>query len=79
MALTKPDRIYSTYERELLALVKAVSNFAVCLLYGELTWRTDNAALRNLFRSDLKLSSRVSRWILTLKPYRIKIQLIKGK
>ena len=76
MALTKPERNYSTYERELLALVKAVSHFAVYLLYGELTWRTDHAALLNLFHADLKLSSRVSRWILAFQPYRVKIELI---
>ena len=79
MALTKPERNYSTYERELLALVKAVSHFAVFLLYGEFTWRTDHAALSNLFRDDLTLSSRVSRCILALQPYRVKIELIKGK
>ena len=37
MALTKPESNYSIYERELLALVKAVSNFAIYLLYGEFT------------------------------------------
>ena len=78
-ALSKPERNYSTYERELLALVKAVSYFAVYLLYSEFTWRTDHAALRNLFRADLKLSSRVSRWILSLQPYRVSIELLKGK
>ena len=79
MALSKPEHNYSTYERELLALVKAVSHFAVYLLYGEFTWRTDHAALRNLFSADLKLSSRVSRWIFALQPYRVKIELIKRK
>ena len=79
MALSRPERNYSAYERELLALVKAVSHFGVYLLYSEFTWRTDHAALRNLFRADLKLSSRVSRWILALQPYSIKIELLKGK
>ncbi len=78
-ALTKCERNYSTYERELLALVKAVNFFAVYLLYNTFVWRTDHAALRNLFRSDLKLSSRVSRWILALQPYKAQIELVRGK
>ena len=78
MALTKPERNYSTYEGELIALVKAVSRFAIYLLYGDCTRRTYQAALCNLFRADLKRCSRVSRWILVLQLYRLKIELIKG-
>ena len=55
MALSKPESKYSAYERELIAPVKALSLLAIILLYGEFTWRTDDAALRNLFRADLKL------------------------
>ena len=68
MALSKPERNYSAYERELLALLKAVSHFAIYLRYEEFTWRTDHAALRNLFRAYLTLSSLGSRWILARQP-----------
>ena len=78
-SLSKAERNYSTYERELLAFVRSVQHFAIYLLYNPFVWRTDHAALRNLFRSDLKLSSRVSRWILALQPYKFSIELIKGK
>ncbi len=56
-----------------------MANFAIYLLYNTFIWRTDHAALRNLFRADLKLSSLVSRWILGLQPYKIQIELINGK
>ena len=56
-----------------------MAHFAIYVLYNTFVWRTDHAALRNLFRADLKLSSRVSRWILALQPYKIQIELIKGK
>ena len=79
MALTTRERNYSTFEDELLAVENVVSHFAVFLLYGEFTWRTDHAALRNLFRADLKLSSPVSPRIRALQPYRVKIEQIKGK
>ena len=77
--LSKAERNYSTYERELLALVKSLAFFSIYLLYNTFVWRTDHAALKNLFKSDLKLSSRVSRWILALQPYKIIIEQIKGK
>ena len=56
-----------------------MTHFAVYLLYNTFLWRTDHAALKNLLGSELKISCRVSRWILALQPYKIKIELVKGK
>ena len=78
MAINKPARNKS-YEPEPIFLLKAVSHFAFYLLYGYFTWRTAQAALRNIFRAELKLTSIGSRWILALQPYQVKIDILKGK
>ena len=48
--------------------MKAVSHFAIYLLYVDFSWRTDHAALRNVFGANIKLTSRMSRMILSLQP-----------
>ena len=51
IGLTKPERNYSTYERELLAVVKSCEFFRVFLLGAPFTLRTDHAALAAIFTS----------------------------
>ena len=52
-ALNAPQGNYSTYEPELLAVVKACDAFRLYLLGRELTLRTDHAALSAIFNSPL--------------------------
>ncbi len=63
-ALTGSERNYAAYEVELHAMVRAVEHFRMFLLENEFLLRSDNAALRNLLRSDLPSPTRVKRWIL---------------
>ena len=78
MAVTKPERNYSAYERDLIALVTAVSHLAIYLVYWEFNWRTDHSSMTTHFPAEIKHSSHVPRWGLALQPYRQKIELIKG-
>ena len=48
-AITAAHRDYSTYERELFAVVKACDAFRVYLLGREFTLRTDHAVLSAIF------------------------------
>ena len=61
-ALNAAQRNYSTYERELLAVVKACDAFRVNLLGRKFTLRTDPAALSAIFNSALSSTSRVAKW-----------------
>ena len=62
--LTKTERNYSAYERELLALVRATAHFGIYLLYNTFVWRTDHAAFATSFvlTSNFPLASPVGFW-----------------
>ena len=57
LALNSAQRNYSTYERELLAVVKACDAFRVFLLGRHFTLRTDQKALAAIFISAMSVSS----------------------
>ena len=57
--LSKSERNYSVYERELFALVKSSSVFRVYLLGVPFLLRTDDRPLAAIFSSSLKTSARV--------------------
>ena len=78
-ALTGSERNYSAYEVELFAVVRAVEHFRMFLLCKEFLLRNDHAALRNLLRRDLPLTTRVERWILCLSEYNFKIEYQRGQ
>ena len=70
------QRNYSVVEKELLAILLAVRQFA-CYLFGETVIYSDHEPLT--FMS--KLSSRISkllRWSLELAPYNLLVKHIKG-
>jgi hypothetical protein len=68
---------YSTIEREGLAIVWSIQKFQ-CYLYGrEFILQTDHAPL--VYMSRAKVSNpRIMRWVLTLQPYRYRVEYIKG-
>ena len=78
-SLTATERRYSTYERELLAVVKATHHYRVFLLGRQFTVRTDHAALRSIFRGKLKDTARIERWVLALSPFVFEVESIPGR
>ena len=78
-ALNAAQRNYYTYERELLAVVKACDAFRVYLLGRVFTLRTDHAALSAIFNSPMSSTSRVAKWLLALYPFRFTVPHIKGQ
>ena len=77
--LNTAHRNYSTYERELLAVVKACDAFRVYLLVRECTLRTHHAALSGSFNSPVSSTSRVAKWLLPFQPFRFVVTHIKGE
>ena len=78
-ALSRSQRNYSTYERELFAVVKACEAFRIFLLGCEFTLRTDHRALLGIFSSSLNTSSRVVKWVMRLQPFTFVVESVKGK
>ena len=78
LGLTKSERNYSTYERELYAVVKACEAFRVFLLANPFILRTDHKALAALFSSKNMTSSRIVKWIMRLQEYPFTIQYLSG-
>ena len=78
IGLSKAEKNYSTYERELLATVKACEFFRVFLLGAPFTLHTAHKALAALFTSELKTSSRIVKWIMRLPEFGFSIEYIKG-
>ena len=76
--LLSPQQNYSTFERECLAIVAAVTHFRVYLLARPFVLRTDHKALTWLFSKEPKASAHISSWIATLLKYPIIVEYIKG-
>ena len=71
------EKVYSTIEKECLALVWAVRKFHVYLYGKDFILQTDHAPLACLNQSRF-VNDRIMRWALSLQPYRMRIVAIKG-
>ena len=76
--LLSPQQNYSTFERECLAIVAAVTHFRVYLLARPFVLRTDHKVLTWLLSKEPKASARFSSWIATLLEYPMVVEYIKG-
>ena len=69
---------YSTSEKECLALVWGLEHFNTYLEGHSFTCLTDHRALIYLIGSKESNNQRLTRWILRLQPYNLKIKYVKG-
>ena len=76
--LSPAQQNYSTTERELLAIVLAVENFAQYLYGKHFTVNSDHQPLQWLFKTA-KLSARLARWIIRLNDFSFTIHYKQGK
>lgn len=76
---TSTERKYSTYEKELLAIIFALKRFRDCLIGSKFVLRTDHKPLKWLQDQQLDGASRVSRWSMYLMTYDFEIEHIPGK
>jgi transposase InsO family protein len=77
-ALNSAQQNYSASERECLALVWALEHFNAYLEGHDFTCLTDHRALTYLVGKKECNNSRITRWILRLQPYNLKVEYLKG-
>ncbi|KAF9761266.1 Retrovirus-related Pol polyprotein from transposon [Nosema granulosis] len=73
----KAESNYSTTEKELLGVIKAIRQFRGYLLLNEFTLRTDHYAIKYLFTSR-NMKARLARWSMDLQEFKFTIEHIKG-
>lgn len=69
---------YPTVEKELLAVVFALSKLRKYLYESTFILRTDNTAVRYLFLKS-EVSSRLQRWIMAIQEFKFSVRHIPGK
>jgi len=69
---------YSTVERELLAIVLAVTKFRHYVYSKRIVVQSDHRALQWL-NSVVKTNSRLAKWALTLQDYNLEIKYVPGE
>jgi len=69
---------YSTVERELLAVVFAVTKFRHYVYSKRIVVQSDHRALQWL-NSAVKTNSRLAKWALTLQVYDLEVRYVLGK
>jgi RNase H-like domain found in reverse transcriptase/Integrase zinc binding domain len=77
---TETERNYDIYERELLAIIKAITHWRPYLIWTKepFTILTDHANLLH-WKSPRKLNRRTARWHGELQDYNFKLQHVPGK
>ena len=75
--LKKSEINYATIEKECLAIVWAVQKFYRYLYGREFVLETDHQPLVYLTKAKVA-NARLMRWVLSLQPFRIRIEAIKG-
>ena len=74
--LKKAELRYSTYEKELLAVIFGCKTFRDCLLGKKFILNTDHQPL--IWLQSQKLSGRLGRWIIALREYDFVAEHIRG-
>jgi hypothetical protein len=76
--LTQAQQKWPTIEREMYAIIYAISKLRHFLLDASFTIYTDHKPLKHLFTSEMK-NARVQRWAIMLDEYNCQIEYTSGK
>ena len=72
------ERNYYTTEHELFAVIKACDHFREYLLLRKFILKTDNQALKYLFKSR-NIKAKLERWLLLLQEFDFEIRHVVGE
>jgi hypothetical protein len=76
--LTESKRLYSIYDKEMLAIMHALEKFRQYLVGGKFMVKTDHNNLLH-FLGPKDLNERQQKWVIKLQAYDFKIEYVKGK
>ncbi|XP_059075327.1 uncharacterized protein LOC131875270 [Cryptomeria japonica] len=76
--LQNNERLYSTYDKEMLAIMHALAKFRQYLVGSKFVVRTDHNSLK-YFLNQTELNDRQQKWISKIQAYDFDIEFIKGK
>ncbi|KAH9320972.1 hypothetical protein KI387_015611 [Taxus chinensis] len=76
--LRENERLYSTYDKEMLAIMHALAKFRQYLVGGKFVVRTDHNSLR-YFLEQNELNERQQKWVSRIQAYDFDIEYVKGK
>jgi hypothetical protein len=72
------ERLYSTYDKEMLAIMHALAKFRQYLVGSKFVVRTDHNSLK-YFLDQTELNDRQQKWVSKVQAYDFDIEFIKGK
>ena len=72
------DRLYSIYDKEMLAIMHALSKFQQYLVGGKFIVKIDHNSLTH-FLTQKELNDRKQKWVIKVQSYEFDIEYKKGK
>jgi hypothetical protein len=76
--LSQPERLYSIYDKEILAIMHALTKFRQYLVGSKFMVKTDHNNLK-YFLEQKDLSERQQKWVTKVQAFDFDIDYVKGK
>jgi hypothetical protein len=76
--LNESERLYSIYEKEMLAIMHALTKFMLYLVGSRFVVKTDHNSLK-YFLDQKDLSERQHKWVSKIQAFEFDIEYVKGK
>ena len=76
--LSQPERLYSIYDKEMLAIMHALTKFSQYLVGSKFMVKTDHNSLK-YFLEQKDLSERQYKWVTKVQAFNFDIEYVKGK
>jgi hypothetical protein len=76
--LSQPERLYSIYDKEILAIMHALTKFKQYLVGSKFMVKTDHNSL-TYFLEQKDLSECQQKWVMKVQAFKFDIEYVKGK
>jgi hypothetical protein len=76
--LSQTERLYSIYDKEILAIMHALTKFRQYLVGNKFVVKTDHNSLK-YFLEQKDLSERQQKWVTKVQAFEFEIEYVKGK
>jgi hypothetical protein len=76
--LSQSERLYSIYEKEMLAIMHALTKFKQYLVGSKFMVKTDHNSLK-YFLEQKDLSEHQQKWVMKVQAFEFDIEYVKGK